>query len=351
MLGAFEQIEQSFHKLLAFLVRHFRDKARQRLVKKRAGLVGVGHSDKLVARYIPGVEVVLPEVVLNALHDHALVLVTEHLADDRGLRHVGDDAFPDLLKGAVRQILRLNAGTVHVVNRPNALSQRFAAEGCGVDRHGTALGMTAEHPFAAERRVCRFKIPQRLCLRRHRELIKQVEILLPADQRLIRSAVGEKVQPFLQFDDDRAELHGRCFIDAVDKAAQLQILKSFAGAEDPEQPIVALPDIIGGLFGGKRPFGRFQKRDLLRQVCADDHIQRQIGKPCENRRVQLAEGDLVQRQITAPCEIIKQICHACSLPDIRRCRRVRVLFFQRPPSFCPWCSRRTEPSAAWRRSR
>ena len=208
------------------------------------------------------------------------------------------DFAADFVKRAVFQILPFKAGTVHAVHRVNTAAQRLFAECRRIDRQIAALGVTAEHKTPVKPRRSMFKIFQRFYLRGQGKVREQRKILLPADNGVVGSAVGEK-PPSVHINHDRRKLHFCLAVHNIDVVREQQIAKARALCRSLQQLGVTLPKhLLRACFVCKKLFRSLAHRDGF--ILAENAVEPDIRKARENQRVGGVKAVLRKKQVAAP---------------------------------------------------
>ena len=158
---------------------------------------------------------------------------------------------------------------------------------------------------------------RRIFLRGNFRCEGHVEVLLPADDRVVRAAEGDIGAAVRQKHRHSGKLRLRFFVDPIHIAEQAHIGKArglcrmlyqngnLIGHENTH---------VGFRVGGKIGAGRVKERHLLRlKACGYKAGEIQIADFRQNQIVHLVERPLRKRQIAAPVKILENVCHG-SLP-------------------------------------
>ena len=145
-----------------------------------------------------------------------------------------------------------------------------------------------------------------------------VEVLLPADDRVVRAAEGDIGAAIREEHRQSGKLRLRFLVNPIHIAEQAHIGEArglcrmlyqngnLIGHENTH---------VGFRVGGKIGAGRVKERHLLRlKACGYKAGEIQIADFRQNQIVHLVERPLRKRQIAAPVEILKNVCHG-SLPE------------------------------------
>ena len=187
----------------------------ERPVEEAAAVRDGLERNEAVAQHLPGIEIVLAEAVARAVDDGIGLLVLEQHADDGRLRHERLHPRADTLVARQGDHIGVEAGAVVVIHRCDALLQGCGAERCGIDREVAALGVTAEQELPRKAQHGRGGITRREALGRNGAGEGHVEILLPADERAVRPAEGDKMPPVAEGDGDGRKLRLALEVDLV----------------------------------------------------------------------------------------------------------------------------------------
>ena len=127
---------------------------------------------------------------------------------------------------------------------------------------------------------------------------EQRKILLPADNGVVGSAVGEK-PPSVHINHDRRKLHFCLAVHNVDVVREHQIAKARAFRRSLQQLCVALPEHLpGALFVREKLLRRLSQRDGF--ILAENAVELDIRKARENQRVGGVKAVLRKKQVAAP---------------------------------------------------
>ena len=263
--------------------------------------------------HLPREAVVLPQTALRAAHDLIALLMLEKHSDDGRFRQDRRDLIRDapVLRQAEQR--RAKAGAVVIVHAHELVLHGFAAEHRAVDREIAALGVSAHAKrVRRKRRGCRGQILRRHPLRRDDRQKGQIEILLPADDGVVRAPEGDIGRLVRQKRRQRGKLRLRFFIGTADIGAERQIGKTAARGHFVPQlrdllrhehahRLLRLCRVV--LLHGLR------QRNGRGKVRRDDTGKVQKAKLRHQQIVDLVEPALGKRQIAAPVQIIQNVCH------------------------------------------
>lgn len=179
------------------------------------------------------------------------------------------------------------------------------AERCGIDREVAALGVAAEQELPRKAQHGRGGITRREALGRNGAGEGHVEILLPADERAVRPAEGDKMPPVAEGDGDGRKLRLALEVDLVYIIHDPHLAEALTRRKGGDEPAV-LRQEQRRLRGEELPHERADRRSLRR----DEPVERQVGQAGQHERVYVAQRHEIERQIAAPVKIVKHIRHA-----------------------------------------
>ena len=203
-----------------------------------------------------------------------------------------------------------------VVHADDAALHGFAAEHGRVDREVAALRV----PAHAQRRPGegggrRLEIRHRLGLRRHRVEETHVEVLFPADERVVGAAEGNVDAAVVQLQRDGGELQLGLRVNLVDITGKPQAAEARAVRHAAHE----LRDLaryqhahLGRGVGREVAVGGGLERRGRCERGRGEAAEVEIGQLRKEQVVHLVEGAFGQRQIAAPAEIVENIGHGAS---------------------------------------
>ena len=132
-----------------------------------------------------------------------------------------------------------------------------------------------------------------------------VEIFLPADERAVRPAEGDKMPPVAEGDGDGRKLRLALEADLVYIIHDPHLAEALACRKGGDEPAV-LRQEQRRLRSEELPHERADRRSLRR----DEPVERQVGQAGQHNGVHVAQRHEIERQIAAPVKIVKHIRHA-----------------------------------------
>ena len=179
--------------------------------------------------------------------------------------------------------------------------------------------MPAQTQRKPPRLVQRLHVGDGVALRGHLAVKRHVEVLLPADDRVVRAAEGCERRAVRKQEGDRGELLLRRAVVLIDIADEPRAAKALAPAQRDEQ----LPVLLLGI-GELAVLLRVQREQRLRRVAkrralalhtaVQNARERHIRQVAEDQRVDLPEGHLRKRDVSPPLYIVDEVRHMRLLP-------------------------------------
>ena len=245
---------------------------------------------------------------VRAVHHGRPLPVLQQDTYHRGLRHKRVHPVADAAK--LRSFGRFlqKAGAVMIIDRLDARLHRRTAEGRCIHGQIATLGMAAGAEPARERTGRFIQIGNGLQLGWNSAAGGHIEILLPADQRSIRSAKRRVGQLALRPDADGRKLlllHG---IQKIHEPAQPRALKPTGRRQRSKKALVLCKPV--GQFFRLHHRCRFIEPDGAGEGGGDHAVERQIRQPAQDQAVNRVERCGGKRKVAAPSQIIEHICHA-----------------------------------------
>ena len=174
--------------------------------------------------------------------------------------------------------------------------------------------MSADAHGALERRRRFFNIGHRVALSGNLRFKAHVEILFPADHRVIRPPESDEDRAVLNEERNAGKLLFRFVVHLIDVADQAHIRKAHALNQRREQLSVLLVVVSQRHFiplvAVKQFLRRIGKPDALSlKAAAHDTVIAHIGEIAQQQRIHIAKRHLTDRQIAAPENVILNIGH------------------------------------------
>ena len=174
--------------------------------------------------------------------------------------------------------------------------------------------MSANAQRTSECRRRLFNIGHRVALGGNLHFKAHVEILFPADHRVIRSPEGDKRGTVPDEERNARKLLLRFVIHLIDIADQTHIRKAHALNQCREQLSVLFGIIsqrhLIPLIAVKQLLRRISKTDALAlKAVAHDAVITHIRKVTQQQRIHIAQRNLTDGQIAAPENVILNIGH------------------------------------------
>ena len=146
-------------------------------------------------------------------------------------------------------------------------------------------------------------------LRGHRTDHAHIEVLLPADQRLVGAAEGDIERLAAQIDGHGRKLGLTGRVDFVGEGDQPRVLKPRAFSQYLQKAhVVGQQHGAADVGQSEQQPGRFAQTQRRVNLSKVDALEGQIGDAGEYGAVYLVERVIPKRQVAAPEQIIDHVC-------------------------------------------